>query len=261
MTAPSPTPPSMPPSDHEPDAELHALYREGSAEDVPAPELDRLILAAAHAATAGAAAPRGADKLPWWRAWRPLASVLAAGVIGLAVTLNVLQQQQMADRVDMAEASSNTSSSAAERSAPVPKPATETAQAPMAASGVPPRPAPAAAVAPAADVAASAKRAAPVVLPQAAPAPMEPAPAVQGRVAAREKAEVSLSGAASVERSARDQSVSQESVDQTLTRIREMVRAGKLKEARELIQKLKHSDPAVILPKDIEALLVEPGRD
>ena len=92
------TPSSLPPRDDvaENDTqELHALYREGSQAE-PGPALDAAILAAARKEVQAGPVRRPAV---WWRRWLPATSAIAVAVLGVSLTLRVMDEAERSQRV------------------------------------------------------------------------------------------------------------------------------------------------------------------
>ena len=74
--------------------ELHSFYREASRAE-PGPALDALILGAAHAEVNAANAARETALRrtpPWWKRWLPATSAIAVAVLGLSITLRMVDQ-------------------------------------------------------------------------------------------------------------------------------------------------------------------------
>ncbi len=104
---------------------LGTLYREAATAEPP-PALDRTILAAAHAELA-ARQQRASPAVPWWRRWLPATTALAALVLGLSLTLRVMDEQERRFREEGAGAAAPTAPSAAPST--VPQAATDAAPA------------------------------------------------------------------------------------------------------------------------------------
>lgn len=268
-------PPNDPMIDDDIDAPLHALYREGRRDDLPGPALDQQILGAAHAAVA---VPPPRPVAPWWRVWRPVAPVLVAAVIGLAVTLTGVQHHELMEGQESAssdESVASAPSAAAARQATVtPSSPRHSAPADHVAPNIPQSPArlPApvttgnlADSSPAAqstDVTAAEAPAATVKARVSAPAvALGAVGSTQAKTSAPEAAMMAGSGLAPAAApvapdSARAERVSPEiSLDQSLESIRRLARAGQRAEALALARSLKARDPSRVLPKDIEDLL------
>ncbi len=242
------------------DAELHALYREGREDELPAPELDQRILRAAHAATSTERVHVTTGTTSWWRAWRPVTSVVVAGVIGLAVTLNVMQQQQTDEFSDLQATTAETAASRA-KSAPAAADSVAAAAAPALAElaiRAPAAPVPAA-------KAFATKKASSELLP-AAPSVTNQTADVAAALSDKEstgraKAELATRGVVSAQTSSVERKADANDWEQMLKQIRDLARAGKRSEVRELIRQIQHRDPTFVVPEDIEALLAEtPGK-
>ncbi|MBK6638785.1 MAG: hypothetical protein IPG34_14675 [Rhodocyclaceae bacterium] len=220
-----------------------------------------------------------------------MTSVVVAGVIGLAVTLNVMQQQQTDEFSDRQATTAETAASRAKSS---PAAADSVAAAPAAAPALaelairaPAAPVPAAPVAsvamspersqvapaenvtaPAAATAAEAfatKKASSELLPAAPPFANQTADVAAAlsdkESIGRAKAELSTRGVVSAQAASVEREVAANDLEQKLKQIRDLARAGKHTEASELIRQLQHRDPTFVLPEDIEALLAaSPGK-
>ena len=78
-------------------SELHALYREGAA-DEPDLLLDRRILEAARDELHADQARKATHTTSWWKTWARPTSVIAVMVLGLSLTWNVIDEQERALR-------------------------------------------------------------------------------------------------------------------------------------------------------------------
>lgn len=74
-------------------SELHSLYHE-AARDEPGPLIDKRILDAARAELSASGVANSRRPAPWWRRWLPATSAIAAVVVGLSVTLRVMDEQE-----------------------------------------------------------------------------------------------------------------------------------------------------------------------
>ena len=83
------------------DAKLSQLYREVSTQDPP-PALDALILAAAQQQVA---TPKRRER-PWWSRWMAPASLVATVVIGVSLTLSIVNDHPETVNGDMVRQSS-----------------------------------------------------------------------------------------------------------------------------------------------------------
>jgi hypothetical protein len=149
-------------------SELQALYREAATEE-PGPSLDRTILAAARDELRPAVAPR--RQTPRWRSWFAATSAIAVAVLGLSLTLRVMDEQERELREEISAGQAATESASKTLPAELPAAAKPASKAPKPILDVPVASSPEAAPAPARPPAAE-----PLAFP-AAPAAMAPAPA------------------------------------------------------------------------------------
>lgn len=156
---------------------LGTLYREAATAEPP-PALDRTILAAAHAELAAARQQPASPAVPWWRRWLPATTALAALVLGLSLTLRVMDEQERRFREEGAGAAAPTAPAGAPST--VPQAATDAA--------------------PAANTAKvkvdAARRSAPVPAEPAVSAPASPVPAAPVAAPSAPAASGALAGSA-----------------------------------------------------------------
>lgn len=261
---------------------IDALYRAG-ADAEPPPALDRAILAAAQAELATAHRERARRASPGWRRWLPATTAVAALVIGLGVTLRVMDEQERRFREDAAGAAV---SSAVAPVPPVPAPPAtaetdrldkaKTAPAPQAPRAV----APERAVPVASDAVAVPAEAAsmpPVearkkeLRPETPPALASPASAARAESALRDAApratgaldaavpapaqalrESSAGAARPAAKAAASADVA--GPEAWLARIRELKAAGRVAEAAQSLARLRERYPGVAIPADLADL-------
>ena len=90
--------PILPPTDDE----LKALYRETASEE-PGPQLDQFILAAAQADLKQQNTARSKHiKRPWWKSWLAPTSAIAATVLGISLSWQMMDQQERDFQAEMA---------------------------------------------------------------------------------------------------------------------------------------------------------------
>jgi hypothetical protein len=261
--------------------ELQALYREAATGE-PGSSLDRHILEAARAELRAAAKSK-ARPVQWWKGWLPAATALAAVMVGVSLTLRVMdeQERQLREAMQAAPAAGEmTRKSAADTVAPqAPEPAgsgspvpTNSPVAPeteaVAATQPPAIPEPRAFTAPAAPAPAAAmrqeveaKRAArsevrememrrDAVAQDAAPVLSRSAPkADAGRSNAGDEAAGVLSSAPAAKVRAEPEAALPEA---WLQRIRELRAAGRDAEAAQSLARFRQRYPEVPLPADLK---------
>ncbi len=74
-------------------SEVNALYRESASAEPPA-VLDQRILAAARAEVSNARAGKAKRPMPWWKMWMSATSAIAVAVLGVSVSLRIMDQQE-----------------------------------------------------------------------------------------------------------------------------------------------------------------------
>ena len=89
--------PILPPTDDE----LKALYRETASEE-PGPQLDQFILATAQADLKQQNTARSQHaKRPWWKSWLAPTSAIAATVLGISLSWQMMDQQERDFQAEM----------------------------------------------------------------------------------------------------------------------------------------------------------------
>ena len=104
--------PAMPAERAEVDRLYHAAVAE-RADEQPSPQLDQRILAAAHAEVAQAKAVKNV-RLPWWRRYFAPASAVIVALFGLTVAWRVMDEQELAQRQQLAAVGGAVTDDAAE---------------------------------------------------------------------------------------------------------------------------------------------------
>lgn len=262
---------------------IDALYRAG-ADAEPPPALDRAILAAAQAELATAHRERARRASPGWRRWLPATTAVAALVIGLGVTLRVMDEQERRFHEDAIGAAAPSVAVPVPRQAPAPPATAETdrldkakaapvSQAPRAVA--PERAVPVASEAVA--VPAEAASMPPVearkkeLRPEAPPALVRPEPAARAESTLRDAAP-RATGALDAAVPAPAQALRESSAgaarpaakaaasadiagpEAWLSRIRELKAAGRVAEAAQSLARLRERYPGVVIPADLADL-------
>jgi hypothetical protein len=235
-------------------SELQALYREAATEE-PGPSLDRTILATARDELRPAVAPR--RQTPRWRSWFAATSAIAVAVLGLSLTLRVMDEQERDRREEIGAGQAATDS--ASKAAPAELPA-----ATKPASRVP-KPAPGAPAARSQDAAPVPARP-PAVEPQAfpaAPPAMAPAPAApqesmqKSRRAegddARETTRDARAGSLAAPASALGK-LEVPAPEAWLQQIRDLRASGRNAEAIQSLARFRGRYPDFVLPDDLANL-------
>jgi Meckel syndrome type 1 protein len=235
-------------------SELQALYREAATEE-PGPLLDRAILAAARDELQPAVAPR--RQTPRWRNWFAATSAIAVAVLGLSLTLRVMDEQERELREEISAGQSATESTSKALPADLPAAAKPASKAPKSVLDVPVAPSPEAAPAPARPPAAE-----PLAFPAAPPA-MAPAPAPaqesmqksrraeadEARETTRDARAGSLAAPASALRK-----LDVLAPEAWLQQIRELHAAGRNAEAAQSLARFRGRYPDFVLPDDLANL-------
>ena len=111
-------------------SELHALYREGAA-DEPDLLLDRRILEAARDGLNADQARKATNTTSWWKTWARPTSAIAVMVLGLSLTWNVIDEQERALRDGIISAENSPELAGKTNTADVRSEAAATVQAPL----------------------------------------------------------------------------------------------------------------------------------
>lgn len=106
--------------------DLHSLYRLGSDAE-PGPALDALILEAAHAEIASesklSAERTSSQRKPtWWWRWLPATSAIAVAILGLSITLRMVDEGGLKSGAALGEAEAPLATSSAMLAAPAAAP-------------------------------------------------------------------------------------------------------------------------------------------
>ncbi|WP_298312007.1 hypothetical protein [Propionivibrio sp.] len=72
-------------------SEIRALYREGAGTAEPSSKLDSVILDAARAELKDDKSWKSGRQIPWWKRWLPATSAIAVALLGLSVSLHVME--------------------------------------------------------------------------------------------------------------------------------------------------------------------------
>ena len=110
--------------------ELHALYRQGAA-DEPDAMLDRRILDAARSELHADQTRKAKQTKSWWKTWAKPASVFAVMILGMSLSWNVMDEQERAMRDEMISAESTRDPASQAKSNDTRTAPAATAQAPM----------------------------------------------------------------------------------------------------------------------------------
>ena len=111
-------------------SELHALYREGAA-DEPDLLLDRRILEAARDELHADQTWKAKHSMSWWKTWARPTSAIAVMVLGLSLTWNVIDEQERALRDGIISAENPPELAGKTNTADVRSEAAATVQAPL----------------------------------------------------------------------------------------------------------------------------------
>ena len=249
-------------------SELHALYHENSGAE-PDLKLDRRILDAARAELQNDSLAKSQRRAPWWKAWLLPVSVAAVAVLGLSVSLRVMDEQERQLR-ETIEGSGRAPAAVAkvlpaERPI-VTKPSINAPESEVASPRLESRAdeAPNARVLPAQPdalrdeavaagaVAESVETARTPAPPMAAPAPMATAKELKKRGDAEDQREAALASAPrKAEAKVADDAPTPEA---WLKHVRELQTAGRSTEAAQSLARLRARYPDFVLPDDLSSM-------
>lgn len=262
-------------------SELHALYQKNVGAE-PDLLLDRRVLDAARAELQNDRLADSKRRTPWWKAWLLPVSVAAVAVLGLSVTLRVMDDQERQLRETMAVAErapeavtkvlpverpvvTKPSINAPESKAASPRLESRAVQrAPATTEKSRAEKAPDARVLPAQPgalrdeavaagaVAQSVEKAQTPALPMAAPAPMATAKALKKREDAEGRREAAFASTPNkAEAKAADDAATPEA---WLKHVRELQAAGRSTEAAQSLARLRARYPDFVLPDDLRSM-------
>lgn len=261
-------------------SELHALYHENSGAE-PDLKLDRRILDAARAELQNDSLAKSQRRAPWWKAWLLPVSVAAVAVLGLSVSLRVMdeQERQLRETMEYAERAPEAAAKVLPAERPiVTKPSINAPESEVASPRLESRAAPGAAVtmeksgaekAPdaralpaqpdalrdeavaAGAVAQSAESVRIPEPPAAAPAPMATAKALKKRGDGQDQREAALASTPNkAEAKIADDAATPEA---WLKHVRELQASGRSTEAAQSLTRLRARYPDFVLPDDLRS--------